>query len=232
MNTLKYITCAAVCLLAACTNPVQSDILEERIELQSTKTEQEEIMELQAVKEFPMYWVADSGTIWGIPADYPASAPEQVVVKDAGGKKVKVEDFFGIDMELYIKVSEQVQSTDADGNPTSETVYHYFEQYNGNITEMAEDDFPTKPESDFFTGTFEGFEVGTMKYDTTTISVVSTDFEPAGDERFRMVDNAIRGESGLFISVIDGRTGREPGLWYWTYGKTTLQHMKEKGRLW
>jgi hypothetical protein len=232
MDCRKYITALLVCkVIMSCTNPVGYDIIETTAQAESIHTEGDM---LKPIKDYPMYWESNSGTIWGVNADYPDSAPEKVDILDDKDQSIAVSEFHREGGTIYIKTSEMVEVKDEAGETIRyDEVFHYFKQASGKMEEITKTKYKPVPESMHFVHNFDGYKLTADNINGTQVSRVEMDFNPAGDEIFIMVDNAYRGEHGLFMSVIEGRgKARTPGLWFWPYGKTVLQQVKGTGRMW
>lgn len=195
---------------------------------------------VKPVNEYPAYYVAPSGQVFGIDIGVRIAADMDTIlpVATVGKKDIeKIPDqFFVIDGVIYFSMLHYFPPTDPE-NPedTGEMVTKYCKQTAGVIEYLDEASFPAM--SSLARGVFDNGEASLKvgDYNGEAISVAHRVDDPEDyEERFIFADGMIRVDGGYMIHVIEGRGDvRLPGLLYWPDGAGRMDHMgKDAGRFW
>jgi hypothetical protein len=180
------------------------------------------------IKEYPFYWVSDSGSVQGfhngelIPVEFKA---EKFVEGVKTVFDIKPKTFFSIGNSIYF--SADFQETE---NDETVTVERYFQQVKADSPVEIET-LPAKPTADFFIGSDGRYDLRKNQYQDIFVSDI---FQLASGRfnRHLKVSNYFY-LNGAWIDVQEGLPGvREAGLYFWADSVTMLTKKADKGRMW
>jgi hypothetical protein len=189
----------------------------------------EPILSLQPIPVYPAYFVNEAGTIFGLPSEIQGSEQKvkiDLIAKDQEGNEiaVTVRQFFSKDGKLYFRVEYMEQE-------------QFFAQQIGTdmIEEIAEEDFPTEPESTRQIVNMPEFSIKQAEYNGEQVSEIwnlnplyVSEKTPngAGPFRFGMVDAYRLMDNGLLFNAVG------VGLRFIPFNRTAVNVVSESGRMW
>lgn len=195
---------------------------------------------VKPIKECSAYYVAPSGTVFGIHPDVRIAADMDLILPIITVGKKDIErspvQFFVTDEVIYFSMMHYFPPVDPE-NPedNGEMLVKYCKQTAGVIEYLNKASFPVKP--DVARGVFDDGEASLKvgDYNGEPISVAHrVNDSDTYEERFILADGMIRVDGGYMIHVVENsHPSRPPGLLYWPDKVSRMDPMgMDAGRFW
>jgi len=177
---------------------------------------------MKTIKFYNTFFYSENKKLYG----FIKNTPVEIDIINQDGDLLILEDFFKKNDELYFKTKE-IDYTDPE-NPIEEI--KFFKQKNEDLIELEK--LPNKPSISRVQLKDDIFSIQNFRYESILCSDVKNLKIKSGIERFYLVDGYSKLENGLLFNVSEGRPGvKEPGLYFWSENKFSIDKIFNKGIL-